>query len=104
MNDKNEFVGGAISPGIHMRLKALHEYTGRLPLVKIEKSFDELLLIGDDTESSIISGVLTGMSAEVDGFIDKYKENYDNLTVVLTGGDWSFWHIALKTRYLHIQT
>lgn len=98
LNDKNEFVGGAISPGIHMRLKALHEYTGRLPLVKIEKSFDELLLIGDDTESSIISGVLTGMSAEVDGFIDKYKENYDKLTVVLTGGDWSFLAYSLKNK------
>jgi type III pantothenate kinase len=98
VNEANEFIGGAISAGIQMRLKSLHDYTGNLPLVKIEKSFDEISLIGNTTENSIISGVLLGAAAEIDGIIDKYLDNYDNLTVVLTGGDWSFLAYSLKNK------
>lgn len=97
-NNENEFLGGSISPGIKMRFKSLHDYTGRLPLLNISSSYDDLHLVGTDTESSIISGVLNGSAAEVDGIIDKYLENYDNLTVVLTGGDWSFLAYSLKNK------
>ena len=83
-NDKNEYLGGAISPGLQMRLKALHNFTAKLPLVKLEEN---IALIGDSTKNSILSGVLNGVVAELDGIIDRYKTDYKYLTVILTGGD-----------------
>lgn len=83
-NSKNEYLGGAISPGLEMRLKALHHFTAKLPLVELE---DPVFLIGDSTRNSILSGVLNGVAAELDGIIDRYKVDYKYLTIILTGGD-----------------
>ena len=83
-NNKNEYLGGAISPGLQMRLKALHHFTAKLPLIQLD---EKVALIGDSTQNSILSGVLNGVTAELDGIIDRYKTDYKYLTVILTGGD-----------------
>ncbi|WP_037316910.1 type III pantothenate kinase [Salegentibacter sp. Hel_I_6] len=83
-NSRNEYLGGAISPGLQMRLKALNHFTAKLPLVQLDEN---VALIGDSTSKSILSGVLNGVSAELDGIIDRYKTDYKYLTVILTGGD-----------------
>ncbi|MBZ9730708.1 type III pantothenate kinase [Salegentibacter sp. JZCK2] len=83
-NNKNEYLGGAISPGLQMRLKALHHFTAKLPLVDLEENIG---LIGNSTRNSILSGVLNGVAAELDGIIDRYKTDYKYLTIILTGGD-----------------
>ncbi len=83
-NNVNEYLGGAISPGLQMRLKALNHFTAKLPLVDLDENVP---LIGDSTQNSILSGVLNGVSAELDGIIDRYKADYKYLTVILTGGD-----------------
>jgi type III pantothenate kinase len=85
--------GGAISPGIEMRLQALHTFTERLPLISPD---GEAALIGDTTEKSIRSGVLNGIVAEVEGIIKKYRELYPDLGVVLCGGDSFFFENNLK--------
>jgi type III pantothenate kinase len=84
INKYREFVGGAISPGMEMRLKALNYYTAKLPLVKADSN---LPLIGYDTNTNILTGVVMGMAMEIDGFIDAYKEKFRNFNVLLTGGD-----------------
>ena len=84
INKYHEFVGGAISPGMEMRLKALNYYTAKLPLVKADSN---LPLIGYDTNTNILAGVVLGMAKEIDGFIDAYKEKFRNFNVLLTGGD-----------------
>jgi len=91
-SDKN-YLGGAISPGIVMRYRSLHEFTANLPLL----NQNEFNLIGKDTNSSIHSGVLNGSINEIDGVIDQYKTKYLNLTVVLTGGDTIFLAKKLKS-------
>ncbi|PRX45656.1 type III pantothenate kinase [Salegentibacter salegens] len=83
-NDKNEYLGGAISPGLQMRLKALHHFTAKLPLIELEENIS---LIGDSTQKGMLSGVLNGVAAELDGIIDRYKADYKYLTIILTGGD-----------------
>ncbi len=93
INSHNKYLGGAISPGIILRYRSLHEFTANLPL--LDRSNFEL--IGKDTESSIHSGVLNGFIQEIDGVIDQYKTNYQNLTVVLTGGDTNFLAKKLKS-------
>ncbi|MFA6923488.1 MAG: type III pantothenate kinase [Bacteroidales bacterium] len=84
INSKNEYLGGNISPGFDMRLKALHNFTAQLPLVK-RKEINNLL--GDTTETSILTGVFNGIKAEVDGIIEKYKMKFRDLKIILTGGD-----------------
>lgn len=93
LNKKNEYKGGAISPGIGIRFKALHDYTANLPLLEIDK----FTLIGKNTEESIKSGVLNGILQEIDGIIAQYKEKYSNLTIVLTGGNGNFLAKKLKS-------
>lgn len=85
LNEKREYFGGAISPGIQMRFKALHTFTEKLPL--IEPDTKEVEYIGRSTASSIKSGVLLGAALEIDGFIALYQGNLENLTIILTGGD-----------------
>ena len=84
INDKNEYQGGSISPGLRMRFKALHTFTANLPLIEGIESQE---LIGRNTNESMISGCLNGMVAEIDNVIEQYKNQYPNLNVILTGGD-----------------
>jgi len=93
VNDYGEYLGGAISPGLNMRYKALHNQTEKLPLLSIG---DPLGLIGNSTESSIHSGVVNGITAEIDAIIDQYKKRFKDLTVILTGGDAHFLSKRLK--------
>ena len=83
----NTYLGGAISPGLHMRYMALNEFTAGLPLLE---PLQHETLIGDTTATAMHSGVVLGMVAEIQGFIDRYKAQYADLTVILTGGDLLF--------------
>lgn len=95
-NEKNEFLGGAISPGLQMRFKALQQFTDKLPLVNFNGDFDKL--VGQNTEESILSGVINGILQETDGVINEYKKLYPDLTIVITGGDTDFFAKRLKNR------
>ena len=93
INKKNHYLGGAISPGIRLRYHSLHNLTANLPLLEPEYPVD---IIGDSTEQSIHSGVINGVLKEIDGVIDEYLEKYEDLTVILTGGDADFLSKRLK--------
>jgi type III pantothenate kinase len=84
INKYHEFLGGGISPGMEMRFKSLQTFTAKLPLVKKDWNFP---LVGYDTRTNILTGVLLGMAKEIDGTIDAYAERYGNFNVLLTGGD-----------------
>jgi type III pantothenate kinase len=95
-SEKAEYLGGAISPGLQMRFKALQHFTDKLPLISIPDNFDKL--IGQNTEESILSGVINGILLETDGVINEYKKLYPDLTIVITGGDTDFFVKHLKNR------
>ena len=78
------YQGGSISPGLHMRLKAMHEFTGKLPLLTYQEIED---WIGKDTQTSMLTGVIWGMVNEINGFIARYDEAFGDLKVIITGGD-----------------
>jgi type III pantothenate kinase len=88
-----DYPGGAISPGIRMRFRALHTFTGKLPLIEPE-GFDEL--IGKSTMESLLSGVLNGVLAEITNVVSQYHEKFEDLKVIITGGDHQFLHNKLK--------
>lgn len=93
INAKNEYLGGAISPGIDMRYKSLHKYTEKLPLLSKNEEFN---LIGTSTSTSIHSGVINGVICEIKGVIAQYEQDFGDLTIVLTGGDTKFLFKQLK--------
>lgn len=84
INKYHHFIGGSISPGMEMRFKSMHDLTALLPKVNADWNFP---LIGYDTKTNILSGVLLGMAAEIDGIINAYKEKFEKFNVLLTGGD-----------------
>lgn len=93
VNAKDEYLGGAISPGFQLRYKALNAYTAKLPYLEREEIN---YLIGQNTQESIQSGVVNGIIAEIDSIIDQYKKKYTDLTIILTGGDTLFLARRLK--------
>lgn len=94
VTNNNEYIGGAISPGLQMRLKAMHTFTSRLPLLAVDHSFDRF--IATNSNDSILSGAQMGATAEIDGFIEQYKNLYPDINVVLTGGDVNFFEKRVK--------
>lgn len=95
INADHEFLGGGISPGMEMRMKALNQFTAKLPIVKPDGNVP---LVGYDTVTNILSGVVMGMAKEMDGFIGAYKERYGNFNVHLTGGDLVYLAPHLKNQ------
>jgi len=95
VNKYHEFLGGGISPGMEMRFRSLHNFTALLPLVEKDWNFP---LVGYDTRTNILSGVILGMAKEIDGTIDAYTERYGNFNVLLTGGDAPYFVYHLKNK------
>ncbi|PHR71623.1 MAG: pantothenate kinase [Lutibacter sp.] len=93
VDEKGVYSGGAIAPGVGMRYKALHTFTANLPLLKSDYPNN---LIGNSTKNAIHSGVVNGVLFEIDGVIEQYKQQNQNLTIVLTGGDTNFLAKRLK--------
>lgn len=93
VNKFHEFLGGSISPGLEMRLKAMHQFTAKLPLIKPDGNFP---LVGYDTKTNMLSGAILGMSKEIDGIAAEYALRYGNFNVLLTGGDMGFFAPHLK--------
>jgi type III pantothenate kinase len=95
INKFSQFLGGSISPGMEMRFKSMNDYTALLPLIKATSNFP---LVGYDTKTNMLSGVILGMAKEIDGIIDEYALKYSNFNVLLTGGDMGFFVSHLKNR------
>jgi len=95
VNIAHEFLGGSISPGMQMRFRAMHEQTALLPLIEASNEFP---LVGYDTKTNLLSGVILGIAAEIDGIIAAYADKYGNFNVLLTGGDISYFVPHIKKR------
>ena len=93
VNNKNQYCGGMISPGISLRYQSLNKMTANLPMVsKLEKyGFPSKSTIG-----CIHSGVIGGIVHEINGFIDEVKGNNKKINIILTGGDAHFLSKPLK--------
>lgn len=95
VNKHHQFLGGSISPGMQMRFKSMHDLTALLPMVEASTDFP---LVGYDTKTNLLSGVILGIAAEIDGIIEAYEQKYANFNVLLTGGDITYFAPHLKKR------
>lgn len=93
LDEKGQYHGGSISPGLTMRFKAVNTFTAKLPLVKPSAHPE---LIGKTTEENIQSGVINGIKAEIEGIISAYKDKFVDIRVILCGGDAHFFENKLK--------
>ncbi len=98
LDNKRTYLGGSISPGLEMRYKALHSFTGGLPLIQPDSNFKKLT--GETTEEAIRSGVQQGMLKEIEGIIGEYQSKYKDLSVIVTGGsmDWLLKSLKIKIK------
>lgn len=93
LTEDGVYHGGAISPGLRMRFKAMNAFTARLPLVD---PVDAPPLTGDSTVSCMQSGAVLGVIDEIDGMIGRYSEKYPGIKAILCGGDTPFFENKLK--------
>ncbi|MCC7332777.1 MAG: type III pantothenate kinase [Flavobacteriales bacterium] len=91
------YYGGAISPGVTLRAKALNLFTGKLPLVEFENK-NKIDFIGNSTENSIKSGIFYGIQFEILKTIEEYQNYSDDLITIVTGGNFQVFDLESKNR------
>jgi type III pantothenate kinase len=92
------YKGGNISPGLSMRFKALHRFTGKLPLGSTLEKHDS---IGKNTIGALAAGVTNGLIYEINEYIRAFQENNIDSMIILTGGDSGYLkdRISYKVNY-----
>jgi len=93
IDESGTYHGGGISPGIEMRLKAMHKFTSKLPIVAFNGSTE---LIGKTTKQCMLSGVANGTIAEMEGILYRYKQFFEDLTIIFCGGGAKFFETKIK--------
>lgn len=93
VNACGEYMGGSIAPGMRMRLKALHAFSARLPQVE---PFEPAMFTGNTTRTSIMAGVYYGIADECRGIIARYREQYGDVKIILSGGDAKMFKNSIK--------
>ena len=83
------YEGGNVSPGCRTRFKAINRYSRQFPLLDTPEETEEK---GHDIESSIESGVISGIMFEIEGYILRNPENIS----VFTGGDAIYFAKRMK--------
>jgi type III pantothenate kinase len=96
INKSNDYLGGSISPGFKLRMKALSSFTENLPRVNFK--IKSTPLIGTNTKESIESGVINGTINEIIQNISEYEELHPEINVILTGGDTTFIKSIVSTK------
>jgi type III pantothenate kinase len=92
---ENNFWGGNIAPGLQMRFKAMQHFTAKLPLIELTET-DYETLTGNSTRQAMLSGVVLGITFEIEGYIRNYQQKYPNLVTIACGGDAIFFETKLK--------
>ena len=87
MDSKQNYLGGAISPGVQMRYKSFETFTSNLPLLEKQLPINVLVTL---LKPRYIRELIYGVIHEMEGTIKEYQNKYPDLTVILTGGDADF--------------
>lgn len=93
VNSNGLFLGGNISPGLQMRLQAMHTFTANLPL---EVPGWPPYPFGDSTQHALQNGAALGILMEIEGHFHRAQHAFGEVIVVMTGGDGPFLASQLK--------
>ncbi|WP_073092549.1 type III pantothenate kinase [Cyclobacterium lianum] len=94
LDKSDKYQGGAISPGLRLRGRSMHEFTARLPLVTLTRK--DIPVLGKDTVSCLESGILHGAAGEINGFINYYRQAFGQVHVFICGGDAEIFESLIK--------
>lgn len=94
VNEKNQYLGGFISPGLSMRFKALNHFTDKLPLLK---PGEPKIISGKNTNEAIQGGIQYGLEGEIQRIIHYFSEGESELKIILSGGDLKYFEKLLKS-------
>jgi type III pantothenate kinase len=94
IDKKGNFLGGAISPGLQMRFRAMHEFTAKLPLISPPEKVNP---IGGNTEEAMSAGVIHGIAGEIERFTALAKQQYADICIILSGGDSQYLADKIET-------
>ncbi|KOO48208.1 type III pantothenate kinase [Viridibacillus arvi] len=84
LNDKGDYMGGAIAPGINISTEALFARASKLPRVEIMRPGN---VIGKNTVSAMQSGIVYGYVGQVEGIVSRIKmQSKKEPLVIATGG------------------
>lgn len=93
LSEQGQFLGGNISPGVQMRLQAMHTFTAKLPLPLREETNS---WIGKSTKQALLNGAQLGVELEIEGMIRRCEEEFGKFKVILTGGDANYFGKKIK--------
>lgn len=88
------FRGGNIAPGLSMRLRAMHEQTGKLPKVAVRQP---MRVVGKSTDEAMLNGAALGIDYEIEGYQRYFASEFEELMTVITGGDAEYFAERSKT-------
>jgi type III pantothenate kinase len=100
ISKEGSFLGGNISPGINMRMKAMNAFTSNLPLVELQSPSG---ILGQSTEEALQNGSIKGTIYEIDSFIREIENKYGKSKVILTGGDADYFVDYFKSKIFVVQ-
>jgi type III pantothenate kinase len=84
VGDGGEYVGGIIAPGVEISMEALTSRAAAIPKIDLTPP---RALIGKSTVEAIRSGVIYGFAAQVDGMLERLRDELgDTTAAVATGG------------------
>lgn len=84
VNEKKQYMGGAIAPGIGISTEALYSKAAKLPRIEIARPDN---IIGKNTVAAMQAGILYGYVGQVEGIVKRMKaQAIENPMVIATGG------------------
>lgn len=90
------FRGGIIAPGLKMRMRSMAHFTRQLPDISGDWEKLTIGLVGKSTKDCLANGAYEGQLHEIEGFISRFRKEYTDLVVMLTGGDADHFESRLK--------
>ncbi|MEP5612263.1 MAG: type III pantothenate kinase [Cyclobacteriaceae bacterium] len=96
VNKEGVFLGGTISPGLRMRMKAMAHFTDSLPDISEEWQTIAAGDLGKTTKESLLRGSFHGIVNEINGTIKTVSRDFASINIILTGGDANFFESRIK--------
>ncbi|MED4601864.1 type III pantothenate kinase [Paenibacillus validus] len=84
IDESGQYIGGAVAPGIGISTEALYQRAAKLPRIELVKPKN---VVGRNTVNSMQAGIIYGFAGQVDGIVDRIKqESGKDPRVIATGG------------------
>ena len=84
IDEKGQYIGGAIAPGVAISTEALYRHAAKLPRIELTKPRG---VVGRNSVAAMQAGIIYGFAGQADGIITRIREHYGvNCKAIATGG------------------